>query len=396
MDFEDITGYIKKFIENDLEHNWETKYVPLDDAKVSILFGRPHNQRNSEQGHEFSKLFGWDEKNKTYYFWNKDNKKCFFVHKYIPDQKKGINHKLCIVVNFKDYDNAKDAKQAMDDVANKINYCLTTDIEIIDCCLEYRAVLVGCFADEIDPSIRFDEDWNSLYVKHDDNGQYEAFKSILFDRIVPNTLILDNFEEQREVDIFRRLLIERVDDNLRYAQSVSYDHHRHGLVIYDERIQNKEFRNHLHKMIDGIRQNEIQSIYIGKQYFPMILGPDGCHLNEILKHCSLDCMDRSLMQLNRENGMVLFGGLRATDDRLEKFKNLTHRVIDSCEMIELSAKEWRYLAQNKSWNVIMLQKDSGKCCLSLQYLTADKVLFYGPRSAKRQIINKIAEAAKWM
>ena len=102
------------------------------------------------------------------------------------------------------------------------------------------------------------------------------------------------------------------------------------------------------------------------------------------------------MQLNRGNGMVLFGGLSATDDRLERFKNLTHKVIDSCEMIGLSANEWRYLAQNKSWNVIMLQKDFGKCCLSLQYLTADKVLFYGPRSAKRQIINKIAEATKWM
>ena len=158
-----------------------------------------------------------------------------------------------------------------------ISFVLAADL------MQIRFDADSCFAKDMHWSIRFDTDSERLYVKHDDNGQYEAFKSILFDRIVPNTLILDNFEDQREVDIFRRLLIERVDDNLRYAQSVSYDHHRHGLVVYDERIQNEEFRNDLHKMIDDIRHNEIQSIYIGKQYFPMILGPDGCHLNEILK-----------------------------------------------------------------------------------------------------------------
>ena len=395
-------GYIKQFIKNDLEHNWGYKYMPLDNSKVSILFGRPLNDKKDANGnitrhHEWSKLFRWDDENKKYYFWNKDNKKCSFIHKYIPDQMKGINHKLCIVVHFKDYDNAKDAKQAMDDVANRIDECLTQNFEIItlDSCMAYQLVLGECFADKFDSSIRFDGDWNNLYVKHDDDGQYEVFRSLLFDRVVPNTIILDYFDNVKDIHIFRRLLTDKHMSDLRFVHSSSFRRmNRHSVIIFDERIQNEEFRNDLQKMIDDIRQNEMHTMLIEKQYIPMVLGPDGCHLDHMLKHCSLDSLDRALIQINDEDGTIHLGGLNKTDHRLQKFKKLVQAVIDGCEMIELSAKEWKYLTQNKSWNVIMLQKGFAKCCLSLQSLTADKMLFYGPRSVKRQILDKIATTLK--
>lgn len=105
--------YIKQYIENDIKQNYDYKYIALNDEKISILFGRPHNDKKDMNGttkryNEWSNMFEWNDENKKFCFWNKDGKKCQFAYKYVNDSKK-LNHQICVIVKFKDYDNISDA-----------------------------------------------------------------------------------------------------------------------------------------------------------------------------------------------------------------------------------------------------------------------------------------------
>merc|ERR1711933_605904 len=122
--------------------------------------------------------------------------------------------------------------------------------------------------------------------------------------------------------------------------------------------------------------------YVGKENVPMIIGPDGNNLSDLLKHCGLDTFDRKLIQTS-EKGMMHFG-INKTDERLLKFKSLIQNIINNCSVIKLSAKEWKYLAEHKSWNMKLLQNEFTKCCISLDTLKSDNMLFYGSDNVKHQ------------
>eukprot|EP01084_Bolivina_argentea_P077360 140299_1 len=398
---EECRKYIKNYIENDLKLNWCYKYVSIEHSKVSILFGRPHNENhdkaaafNGQRYNEFWKIFRWDKEEGCCYFWNKYNKKCKFKYKSVLDTR-GNAYYVFVAVNVWNYDSMSDAKAALDDIEYRISLCVNEGIEQIELSVEYQAVLTGCFANDVDYSIRYDGSNRGfkndiLYVKHDNNGKYKEFKSILFDKIVANTIIINGAALCKEYcKIVERLLEKRIGENmLRFVQVVSKNDNEYVLVIYDDKIGNKEYRKYILDIIEDIRCNEIDSMRIDPEYIPIIVGPNGALFGEMLKYCGIELELRSLVQVITEDGMVLFG-LNKTDERLIKLKGLIRNVIDNCDVIKVLPKEWNYLAEYKNWNIKLLQNEFPKCSIALCPLTADRFLFYGTDKIKNVLVNRL-------
>eukprot|EP01084_Bolivina_argentea_P093910 168843_1 len=128
-------------------------------------------------------------------------------------------------------------------------------------------------------------------------------------------------------------------------------------------------------------------MYLGEEYMKMIVGDNGVHLKALIEHCQLD--NRGLLSQDM-NGNMYFG-INKTDKQLLKLKRLMQNVIDNCDWIELSPKEWKFIA-NK-WNRILIQKEFPQCCISLRHLTADKMLFYGSDKVRKQILHRIELAS---
>eukprot|EP01083_Nonionella_stella_P173384 597871_1 len=304
--------YIKQQMEDDIAYHWRYKYINIPDNRLSILYGRPHNQNGPKRHNEFWKMFRFDEDSKCCYFWNKMNKKRKFYYKHVPNTN-DRDHQMCIIININHYDNASDAQQALDDIKFKVNECLHDNVQSIELSKEHQSVLTSCFTKDIDYSIRWSGDAEHIYVKYDEDKPYLQFKSLLFDRLIPNTMIVRSFSSFAEIDVFQKLLRSKLE--LKLIHVFNDGKGNPSLVLYDDKI-----------------------------------------------------------------GDVL------------KLKRLVQNVVEQSAVIELSAKEWRYLNVNKAWNAKTMQNEFTKCCIALCSSTADKMLFYGSDYAKKQVVNAISSA----
>eukprot|EP01083_Nonionella_stella_P082519 227776_1 len=388
--------YIKEFIEGELQRNWCYKYINIDNHKISILLGRPHNNYSSDDGrryNEFWKMFRFDEHSKSCYMWNKYNQKCTFHHVTIPNTAESESrvHQICIVANAQDYDGSlNDAKEALEEMALQINERLDDNnvVKMEGVGVEYQCVLTGCFADKIHYSIRWDADSDRLYIKHDDNGEYEGFESMVFDTIIPNTLFVESVS-MRELNVLKRVLVHRMgeDDQLQFIQVILNGKDGASLVMFDTRIGGEqEYREYVEEMINDIRNNEMDKMHVKAEFIPMIIGRNGSHLEDMLSYCGWDTNvnERSLVQLDRTQETIYFG-FKRDDERLIKLKRVMQSVIDGHVEIELYPKEWRDWSQCKKWKAKVFQDEFPKSCIHLCRSTADKMLFYGSEDAKKNI-----------
>ena len=197
-----------------------------------------------------------------------------------------------------------------------------------------------------------------------------------------------------EINIMQRLLMDRISsDRIRFIGTANNEDGTLSMVIYDEKIGSKDdssndFKNMLIGEIDDLRTNWMQCIEAEQDILRMVVGHNGDHLDDMLKWSGLGEIEKALIQASWSNGKIYLG-LHRDDERLYKLKGVIQHVIDHCQEILLSPKEYQYLMSNRRWNLKQLMEEFPKSCLVVNTLTADRILFYGNDRVKQQIINRI-------
>ena len=391
---EAVRQHIKQHIERDLERNWLHRYIAILDSRVSLLFGRPSNDKHPDRASrsycDFWKMFGFDSKGQCPYFTNSEGDTFPFFYNYLAGDS-GRGHAVCVAVNVKNYQNAKDAVCALDDIEDKIKRAQIENVEEINISFNrYRSILHHVFADDVHYSIRYDGDGERIYVKHDGDGRFEEFKAMIYE-MVANTVVVNGFSDFREINILQRLLMERIgNDNVRFVGIANNgDDDTYSLTVYDDRIGSDDgFRNMVEAEIEDIRLSWIEHMELDQDTLRMVVGQNGDHLNAMLEWSGLQDIDKSLVQASWGSGKMYFG-IHREDGRLQQVKALIHHLVDHRVEIALNAKEYQYLMKNRQWNLKCIQHDFPKCCLLINTLTADKMFFYGTDKVKLQIMDRI-------
>eukprot|EP01083_Nonionella_stella_P099665 280220_1 len=381
--------YIKEYIENDLKHHWIHQYAHVENYKLSILHGAPHNHDDDigQRINMFWRLFKYDAESKLCVYVDEDGQKCLFDYTAVMRPKtKELD--ICIVIHSTYCDSMSSAKRCIQKIVDRIKNCDDECIELV-VGKPYLHILSKCYVDRIPKDILYAEMEDTLRLTYDEIESFNHFKSLIFDHIAPNTIIVEGFECFGEAHVFGKLMKNQQMD-LKFIQSIkNIDDDMFTVVLHDERFMGVEYRRKIEDMIRNVRSNEMQRYEVSDAtYFHIIYGWHAQQLHALKKHCDLECMGEGLIQRDMAN-KVMHIGLDKTDERLKKLVSLFGVIVSNCITVKLSPAEWQFLRSNHQWNIRGLTK-MFKCCLALDNgKTCDRLLLYASQTDTEIIVDKI-------
>eukprot|EP01084_Bolivina_argentea_P004982 9425_1 len=383
--------YIKNYIQNEFKTYYISKYIKIEQTKINILWGI---------NGEFDRLFHKHQHHMTYTTVNgkeyKFYSRTWFRYSFdtlVRTQYNSVS-KLWICVDTRDYDSVAGAKNSLEYIERLIHQSLTEH------CVQwdigeayYDQILINLNKNKIDKRLKYDANNGVFSVKHDgsSSGLHE-FKTLVFDDIIPKTLIIKDFECFEEANVFQTLMLNELnDEKLKLIQTMNANG-VYAVVVYDDKLKDEQYKNKINEIALNLRANKLHKFECkSHRYVNMIIGKNGQHLEDILRYLQFEenKIKSHVLFNGHKNSKSIYIGLDRSDERLEKLFSILNSIAADCFEIKLSPEQWQYFRKNKAWNLKQLDKQFTKCCFQLDDKSADTLIVYAAPNKKESIVKSL-------